>query len=516
VTIGVTALGTNGSVDAGTGTNTLIMTTANAATASGATTFEGTISNFARLNLGTLAGAVTVNLANLDDINFVTATGSAVAADTTTISGFTTGGTFVQTALLGNTSTVALTGSFTGTADSFNLTASHSGATALVNAGTLTLASVETVNVSLTNTSTTVATTVYDLNLDATSARSVVITGNTGITFANSNLGTAVTSFNASGVTGTAAAGAVTYTTAALAGASTITGGSGNDTLNAAAAVAAVTINGGIGVDAITGSATRASTLNGDAGNDTITGGAAADVIDGGADTDTYVFSSANIVEQTGASATTGVVINLGADVLTANAVFLATGAFLSGLQTTVASGTSTYLFAGESTTNVSVIDTLANIENVTGSNLADYIVGSATANTITGGAGADVMTGGTGADTFVFATGASGVVVAEADTITDFVTGTDKISTSKVAGAGTIANGTALADFAAFIAAADAVLTAGAGNDDVYISWNAFATGNAYIVIDEDDNGSVNAGDTLIILTGINLAAEIALADFL
>jgi len=191
-----------------------------------------------------------------------------------------------------------------------------------------------------------------------------------------------------------------------------------------------VTIDGGIGVDAITGSATRASTLNGGAGNDTITGGAAADVIDGGADTDTYVFSSAAVVEQTGASTTTGVVINLGATALTANDVFIASGAFLSGLQTTVASGTSTYLFNGESATNVSVIDTLANIENVTGTNLADYIVGSATANTITGGAGADVMTGGTGADTFTNAAATVGAfagnaVITGADVIKDFTAGT-------------------------------------------------------------------------------------------
>jgi Ca2+-binding RTX toxin-like protein len=68
----------------------------------------------------------------------------------------------------------------------------------------------------------------------------------------------------------------------------------------------------------------------------------------------------------------------------------------------------------------VSVIDTLASIENVTGTNLADYIVGSAEANVITGGAGADTLTGGAGADTFVMVAADAG------DTITDFTTGTD------------------------------------------------------------------------------------------
>lgn len=156
-----------------------------------------------------------------------------------------------------------------------------------------------------------------------------------------------------------------------------------------------------------------------------------------------------------------------------------------------------------------------------TGSAGADTIVGTAGANTITGGAGADALTGGAGADTFVFATGATGITLATADTITDFATAADFISTSKAAGAGTIANGGALAagvdsGLTAFIAAADAVLTAGAGNDDVYVAYNVAGLGNAYLVVDEDDNGSVNAGDTLIVLTGVDLVGEFALANLL
>lgn len=128
---------------------------------------------------------------------------------------------------------------------------------------------------------------------------------------------------------------------------------------------------------------------------------------------------------------------------------------------------------------------------------------------------------GGAGADTFVFATGATGITLATADTITDFATAADFISTSKAAGAGTIANGGALAagvdsGLTAFIAAADAVLTAGAGNDDVYVAYNVAGLGNAYLVVDEDDNGSVNAGDTLIVLTGVDLVGEFALANLL
>jgi hypothetical protein len=90
-----------------------------------------------------------------------------------------------------------------------------------------------------------------------------------------------------------------------------------------------------------------------------------------------------------------------------------------------------------------------------------------------------------------------------------------DTISTSKAAGNATIANGGALADFAAFVTAANAVLTAGAGTNDIYVAYNAAASGNAWAVVDENDSGSVDAGDTLVVLSGINLVSEIATADF-
>jgi S-layer protein len=220
------AASTGGSVDGGDGTDTMSLAAADAVTVSANATFKGKVSGFERISLGAYgasAGAAnandsTISLANLDDINYVTSAGagSAANAQTYTISGFQNAGTFAQTAILSDADvTVALTGAFTGASNTFNLSASHSGTTALVNVGTLTLASVETVNISLDNTSTsTVATTVYDLNLDATSATTVTVTGDTGITFANSSL-TSLRTLDASGVTGTAAAGAVTATAAA-------------------------------------------------------------------------------------------------------------------------------------------------------------------------------------------------------------------------------------------------------------------------------------------------------------
>jgi len=74
----------------------------------------------------------------------------------------------------------------------------------------------------------------------------------------------------------------------------------------------------------------------------------------------------------------------------------------LTSLQTSIASGASTYLFNNESNTNVSVVDTVTNIQNATGTDLADYILGSAADNVITGGAGVDTLTGGEGNDVFI------------------------------------------------------------------------------------------------------------------
>ena len=71
------------------------------------------------------------------------------------------------------------------------------------------------------------------------------------------------------------------------------------------------------------------------------------------------------------------------------------------------------------------------------------------------------------------------------------------------------------MANFAAFVTAANAVLTDGAGADDIYVAYNAAGSGNAWAVVDENDSGSVDAGDTLVVLTGINTAGEITAADF-
>ena len=111
---------------------------------------------------------------------------------------------------------------------------------------------------------------------------------------------------------------------------------------------------------------------------------------------------------------------------------------------------------------------------------------------------------------------GDTGFTVATADVIADFATISDRLRVSTAAGDATIADGSALANEAAFISAANTVLRVGAGTDDVYVAWNAAGSGDAWAVVDENDSGSVDAGDTFLVLTGINLVSEIAVADFI
>ncbi len=277
ISSGVTALGTGGSVDAGAGdADVLAMDAADAVTASSATTFEGTIAGFERLSVGAIAAAAVtseIKLANLDDINYVTLAGAAdntAGAAVTTISGFTTGGTFELTAALDggtNNNDVTLSGAgFTaGTADTFNL--KFSATNGFANVSNLTLAKVETVAITTDDTDTTAATTAFTGLLQIADTKTVTVAGDAGFDFTGSDL-SAMTSLDASGVTATGAGGAITVT----------------------AAVAA-TITGGAGDDVIVGSS-GADTIVGGAGADTITTGGGLDTITGGAGNDTFIITA--------------------------------------------------------------------------------------------------------------------------------------------------------------------------------------------------------------------------------
>lgn len=159
----------------------------------------------------------------------------------------------------------------TGTADVFNLTLKSDSDIA---ANTISLAGVETVNISNIDTLTTTASGINtnSLTLTDAAAKSVVVTGNAGLTLTATG-STAITNFDASGVTGDAAnavALAVTYTSL-------------NTTVGEN-----VSIKGGSGNDVLTGSASANDTIVGGAGNDTLAYTGGTDVFTGGTGADIF------------------------------------------------------------------------------------------------------------------------------------------------------------------------------------------------------------------------------------
>jgi len=107
-------------------------------------------------------------------------------------------------------------------------------------------------------------------------------------------------------------------------------------------------------------------TINGLAGNDTLIGGAGNDTLDGGVGNDALTGGDGTDTASY-ATATAGVTVSLA----------------LTTAQNTVGAGG----------------DTLATIENLTGSGLSDVLTGNATANRILGASGNDMITGGGGID---------------------------------------------------------------------------------------------------------------------
>jgi len=285
------AAATGGSVDAGDGEDTVKLAVADAVTVSSAATFEADIANFEKVSLITYAAGQTsasIDLDNIDSINNVTlagATASSNGATTVTISNFDSGGTFEQTALLGTSSNVTLTGAFTSSNDVMNV--SLKATNGFTNAGTLTIASVETINITVDDSDTTAATAVFNPNLVAANAKTITVTGDAGITLAGTH--TNVTTMDASGTTLAGTVGKVTF--AAQTGSdATIKGGAGDDTLTGGNANDTITGNGG--KDTLVGGSGK-DTISGGDGADTITGGTGADTMTGGAGNDIFVISSA-------------------------------------------------------------------------------------------------------------------------------------------------------------------------------------------------------------------------------
>ena len=374
------AMGVGGSINAGSGTNTIIMTSALANAADASTTFNSTVSNFQTLEISDSLTA-TLDLALLNGVSKVTlASGGSSAV----LSNFQNNG--ILELLADSTSaTVNITDALATPNNSLNIQLSKSGA--VLAGGTITAANVEAISISAPDDATAgSAAAINTLTLAATSATSVVVTGNNGLNLTNSN-NVAITNFNASGVIANGSAD----TAANLA----VTFASANTT-----ASANVTITGGAGNDTLTGNASI-DTIFGDSGNDNLVGGSGddfliasqgVDVLDGGADIDTLVLSQS----------ASGTLIQ------TNNPNLASTGVAAS----VISFATSAQQFSSGNTI------ALSNIENIDASgqlnsSLVMYLNGSSTANKIIGGAGNDAVgaassaTTSTGADTLAGSNGA-------------------------------------------------------------------------------------------------------------
>jgi hypothetical protein len=148
-------------------------------------------------------------------------------------------------------------------------------------------------------------------------------------------------------------------------------------------------------------------------------------------------------------------------------------------------------------------LTTGAGADTLTGGAGADTLIAGAGIDTLTGGVGIDTLTGGTGADTFVYATNASSAVVsslAAPDVITDFTSGTDKLSISQ--------------SITAFLGNFSSVASAqAAAAVDTRAGLAYFVTGDSQLYVASAAGGVAISTDTVVTLTGVT---SLAAADLL
>lgn len=166
-----------------------------------------------------------------------------------------------------------------------------------------------------------------------------------------------------------------------------------------------------------------------------------------------------------------------------------------------VFANTATTVTAGVKITSGAGADTL------TGGTGADTLIGGAGIDTITGGVGIDTLTGGAGADTFVYGANASAAVstssLAAPDVITDFTSGTDKLSIAQPVSA-------FLGNFAS-VASAQAAVAADGRTSLAY-----FVTSDEQLYVTAANTGIASTTDTVITLTGVTslVAADLQLGS--
>jgi S-layer protein len=334
---------TKGSVDAGEGEDTIVMTVTEADAVDGDSTFNTTFKNFEVLSIEAAGAGATIDLAGINGVKKVTNAGGATGVQT--FNNMASGGTFTLTGAVGGGGSyvVGVTNAALATTDSLNIGLTNSTAD-VVAFGSVTAANVETINISTNDTGTrfSTAATIDTVTLVATAATKVVVSGNNGLNITNTG-NVAITEFDASGVVA-------------------------NDALDTAA-------NLGVTFVSAHGDATKAVTIKGGAGNDTLTGAANADTITGGEGADTITGGAGNdtiILTETTAAR----------DVVVFNAVATNGVDTIKGFQ------------AGNTTTSDKVMLVAAATTNaaLATANVADF--GASTNTTLTAGAAAFALTG--------------------------------------------------------------------------------------------------------------------------
>jgi Ca2+-binding RTX toxin-like protein len=385
---------------------------------------------------------------------------------------------------------------------------------------------VETVNINVADAGATgSAAVIHTLTLVATSAKTVTVSGNNGLTLTNAN--TAITTFDASGVVGnTTSTG--TDTAANLA----VTFASANTT-----ATASVTIKGGAGNDTLTGTVAK-DTIEGNDGADTIYADNAGNKTS---------FATANIdVTGTPTGATTVTVSFMGlttaatsvtlaganptaTEIQTAVKAAVAADPVISKLLSVTSSGAADLVFASliDGTNTTAPVVTItptggaatytagAATAGTAGAVAVDSVSGGAGADVLLGGGGGDTLTGGAGVDTFFFLKGQSNL--ATMTKISDYTyalggTQNDKIVIGDVtSAAGTVTTVQDLSSAQSLAAALDMAATNNTVNNG--ISWFIYG-GNTYVYVETTGaTGTYQAADFVVEITGTPVAAGTAIA---
>ena len=206
------------------------------------------------------------------------------------------------------------------------------------------------------------------------------------------------------------------------------------------------TVNGTTGNDTLSGTSTN-DTINGLGGNDTILGSTGSDVIDGGAGFDSIEYKNA----------ANGLIVDFAAGTISGGAAGSMT---FTGIERIVAGNFN---------------------DQMTGSSASQTLTGQGGNDTIAGAGGADTLWGGSGADSFVFRE----MGTANADRVSDFVSGADKVQLDDSAFTAIGALGNFAAGDGRFWAAAGATSGHDANDRVVYNT----STGSLYY--DADGSGA-------------------------